>query len=378
MTEEVPKTIQDLETPCFLVDIDIVKRNCQRMIDRCKEMGVELRPHMKTHKTREGGELMTNGTKRKIVVSTIDEAIFYADNGFEDILWGSPVVKERISKRLVNLANRMEEFHVMVDSLQGLTGIIDTPLEDGNHWSVFLEVDCGNGRTGCLWNSETAVEIGKAASSAPNVKFQGLYTHCGNSYSTDIDVKTKVQQDTFDRLTALKNRLSEAGVECKSFGTGSTPSCSKPIKCMSGLTEMHPGNYIFNDYQQVTVDSCSFDDIACKVATTVISHKPENKTIAIDCGWTALGLDGPDMKNCVAPLGMAPIEGHPELRMKKMTQEIGKLEAAEGEIDYSKYPLGSRLYLFPWHSCCTASCHPVYYIHSGDKIVGTWKTTRGW
>lgn len=35
--------------------------------------------------------------------------------------------------------------------------------------------------------------------------------------------------------------------------------------------------------------------------------------------------------------------------MKGMTQEIGKLKAAKGEIDYSKYPLGSRLYLYPWH-----------------------------
>ena len=51
MGEELPKTIADLETPCFLVDIDVVKRNCQRMIDRCQKFGVELRPHMKTHKT---------------------------------------------------------------------------------------------------------------------------------------------------------------------------------------------------------------------------------------------------------------------------------------------------------------------------------------
>ena len=51
MGEELPKTIADLETPCFLVDIDVVKRNCQKMIDRCQKFGVELRPHMKTHKT---------------------------------------------------------------------------------------------------------------------------------------------------------------------------------------------------------------------------------------------------------------------------------------------------------------------------------------
>jgi D-serine deaminase-like pyridoxal phosphate-dependent protein len=48
---------------------------------------------------------------------------------------------------LINLANKLEEFHVMVDSLQGLNGLLATPLNEGKQWSVFLEVDCGNGRS---------------------------------------------------------------------------------------------------------------------------------------------------------------------------------------------------------------------------------------
>lgn len=46
----------------------------------------------------EAGELATGGTKKGIVVSTIAEAEFYAANSFDDILWASPLVKERISK----------------------------------------------------------------------------------------------------------------------------------------------------------------------------------------------------------------------------------------------------------------------------------------
>jgi len=49
----------------------------------------------------QGGELMTDGTKRRIAVSTIAEAEFYADNGFDDIIFASPIVKERISKYVV-------------------------------------------------------------------------------------------------------------------------------------------------------------------------------------------------------------------------------------------------------------------------------------
>ena len=46
----------------------------------------------------EGGELMTNGKKRKIEVSTVAEAEFYADHGFDDILYGTPIIERRITK----------------------------------------------------------------------------------------------------------------------------------------------------------------------------------------------------------------------------------------------------------------------------------------
>lgn len=41
---------------------------------------------------------MTGGTKRKIVVSTVREAEFFADHGFDDILFASPIVRERLSR----------------------------------------------------------------------------------------------------------------------------------------------------------------------------------------------------------------------------------------------------------------------------------------
>ena len=41
---------------------------------------------------------MTNGKKRKIEVSTLAEAEFYADQGFDDILYGTPIIERRITK----------------------------------------------------------------------------------------------------------------------------------------------------------------------------------------------------------------------------------------------------------------------------------------
>ena len=36
-------------------------------------------------------------------------------------------------------------------------------------------------------------------------------------------------------------------------------------------------------------------------------------------------------------------------RLKKVSQEVGYITTKEGSLDFSKYPVGSILYLLPWH-----------------------------
>lgn len=51
MELELPAVVEDVPTPCFLLDVDRVKANIARMQDTCQRLGVALRPHTKTHKT---------------------------------------------------------------------------------------------------------------------------------------------------------------------------------------------------------------------------------------------------------------------------------------------------------------------------------------
>ena len=50
-THGVPLSVgclEQLDTPCFLVRLPIVARNCRRMAERAAAAGVSLRPHVKT------------------------------------------------------------------------------------------------------------------------------------------------------------------------------------------------------------------------------------------------------------------------------------------------------------------------------------------
>ncbi|MGN6390710.1 MAG: alanine racemase, partial [Gemmatimonadales bacterium] len=51
--------LDDLPTPSLILDLDRLERNCSRMIRRAAELGVRLRPHMKTAKSADVGRLAT-------------------------------------------------------------------------------------------------------------------------------------------------------------------------------------------------------------------------------------------------------------------------------------------------------------------------------
>uniref|UniRef100_A0A665XEL5 Zgc:162816 n=1 Tax=Echeneis naucrates TaxID=173247 RepID=A0A665XEL5_ECHNA len=335
--------IASLCTPALVVDVDKVKRNAQRMKDRCQKLGVQLRPHMKTHKTLECADIMTGGTRRCIVVSTLAEAFFYADHGFDDILYAYSLPFDKV-ERSAALSERLDLFQVLLDHPEALEQLKKRPLRDGRQWH------------------------------AEGVQLTGVYAHCGNTYNCKgvKEIQT-VAQETTSLTLQFMEKLKAMGIICKS-SIGSTPSCSHPIKDMAQLSEVHPGNYAFFDVQQFVIGSCSLEDVAVRILTRVIGHCPHRNQLLIDCGWTGISLDGAGKLST----GYAVIEGHPNLKLLSMTQEHGRVEPISGALDYSKYPIGSLLTLIPYHACATASMHPVYYVHSEGRLLGKWTPTRGW
>ncbi|ROT82416.1 putative D-serine dehydratase-like [Penaeus vannamei] len=90
--------VEELITPAFLVDRAKVEVNCRNMLNTCKALGVSLRAQTKTHKTIEVAELQTGRTRRGLVTSTLDESEFYADHGFDDILYGFPLIPQHMER----------------------------------------------------------------------------------------------------------------------------------------------------------------------------------------------------------------------------------------------------------------------------------------
>lgn len=176
------EAISTLSTPALVLDVDKVKRNAQRMIERCQNLGVQLRPHVKTHKTLECADIMTGGSRRCIVVSTLAEACFYADHGFDDILYAYSLPFDKV-ERCAALSERLDLFQVLLDHPDALDQLKKRPLRDGRLWHVWLKLDCGNGRAGVLHSDPEALRLAQAIAKTEGVELTGVYAHCGNSYN---------------------------------------------------------------------------------------------------------------------------------------------------------------------------------------------------
>ncbi|RUS80901.1 hypothetical protein EGW08_011337 [Elysia chlorotica] len=369
--------LSDLNTPCFVLDINKVEHNATRMRATCERLQLKLRPHTKTHKTLEAALIQTGGSKRCIAVSTLAEAEFYASHGFDDILLAYPITESKIA-RCLDLMQKLESFHVFVSGPDGVSTLKahEADLPPPKVWSVVLEVDAGYGRTGFDIEGQEVMDAVQTITESARMSLAGVYCHCGDSYviwsKTD---REKLQRNTVQLLCSLQNRLKDFGVTCP-FGTGSTPTCSLPIDLNKSLSEFHPGNYIFYDYQQYLLNACRESDIAGRVMTRVVAHKPEKSMILVDCGFTAISHDG--MRQQLPDDDFCLIQGESNLKLIGMSQELGQIVAKLGDLDCTQYPIGTIFFLYPYHSCATAAMHSEYYVHSDNQVVGKWTPVKGW
>jgi D-serine deaminase-like pyridoxal phosphate-dependent protein len=351
-----------LRTPAFIVDRAILQRNCDRMREKAQRSGVIFRPHVKTHKTLEIARLQQGGAIGPITVSTLAEVEFFADNGWSDITYAVPIAPEKL-ERAAAIASRIERLNVLIDSHEALRAI----EASGHVFDVFLKVDCGYHRAGVDPDDPDSEQLARAIAASESVHFQGLLTHAGHSYNAkSVD---DVRRIAGEESAAVSRFRALLGMDVIVRSIGSTPTASV-VDEFSDCDEVRPGNYIFYDAMQTAIGSCSFDDVAVSVLTTVIGAYPERNALLIDAGALALSKDTGDGYYgivCDENLQRLP------LKLTTLSQEHGKIEGNVAHI-----PVGTQLRIIPNHSCLTAAMYERYAVVEGSNVVDEFRPVRGW
>jgi D-serine deaminase-like pyridoxal phosphate-dependent protein len=361
-------TIHELPTPALLLDLDVLEANLRGMADRCRDLGIRLRPHVKTHKCVEIGlgqrELGASG----ITVSTLFEARVFADAGFDDITWAFPIVPSRIAEA-VDLAGRIR-LGVTVDSPEA----IDLLQSAGSPFRVWLKVDAGYGRAGVTPDADAALQLADRIDAAPELEFAGLLSHSGNAYhAASPGHIERIAREERDALTALAERIRAGGTEVPGLSGGSTPSMAQATD-LSGMTEVRPGNYALYDWTQVALRSCSLEQCAATVLSCVVSSHSDAGRSVVDAGALALSADPGPAHLAGAGMGVLLDPDRPGKILQNATMRT--LSQEHGIVD-GVLPVGDRVRIVPNHSCLAVACFDAFFVTRGQEVLDRWTIHRG-
>src|SRR5262249_54148520 len=170
--------ISELDTPAVVVDLDILHRNLSRMGDYCRQHGLALRPHAKTHKIPALAHKQIESGAVGITVAKLDEAEIMIDAGISDLLLAYPIATDRKAQRLANLAERAR-IAVSLDSVEAAQAISRQANERGVGIGVLVEMDVGFGRCGVA-DEQQALSLARRIMTLPGLDFRGLMFFPGN------------------------------------------------------------------------------------------------------------------------------------------------------------------------------------------------------
>jgi D-serine deaminase-like pyridoxal phosphate-dependent protein len=373
--------LADVPTPAAVLDLDVLERNVVRMADKARTLGVALRPHAKTHKCIEVARLQQERGAQGLTVATLAEARAFADAGFADVTWAVPVVPGRLDE-VVELARRLT-FRVLVESEVAADAVARAAAEARVPLHVWIEIDTGQHRTGVDPASPLAEGLARRLATTPSLIFDGILTHAGQGYGApDRAELERAAATERDVMVELAKRLRRAGVPVPGVSIGSTPTMAA-VTDLTGVTEIRPGNYVFNDFVQVAGGVCAPEDCAYSVLATVISHQPGADHAVVDAGALSLSKDlgpsDPARRRGYGPLlrGLVGGELDPVLQVRGVTQEHG-IVAGDASADVEgRLAVGDKVRILANHSCLSAALFDEYWVVRGEDVVDRWRIWRG-
>lgn len=336
------------DTPCVLVDMDIVESNLQGAQQLSEAMSLPLRPHVKTHKLPQMALRQIELGARGITCQKLGEAEVMADAGVDDIFISYNLLGNTRLKRLKALHERIT-VSVAADNAYVVDGYGALFTDSKHKLPVVIEVDTGGGRCG-LQSARKAVALAKRIKAFKGLSFAGIMTYPPRGAMSDVNAN----------LSRFKGALLDAGLKVKRVSNGGTPD----LKCAGEVTlatEHRAGTYIYNDRMQVAFGHCTLDDCALSVQATVISRPTEERAI-LDAGSKALASDV-----CEFP-GFGHVVEYPDAMLGALYEEHGVLDLSNSE---RKPAIGDKVLIIPNHVCVVSNLFDTVHLTRNGMIEQT-------
>lgn len=373
------ETIFDLTTPALVLDRQRLEANAGRMRDKVGSLGVALRPHVKTSKSIPVLDVLLDGHRGPITVSTLAEARYFFAHGVTDILYAVGIAPVKLPE-VAELIRAGCKLRIILDTIEAADAVRAFSDAEGVPIEVLIEIDSDGHRAGVTPDDPQLIEIGQRL----QARLAGVMTHAGASYDCRSRHEFEVMAEQERTLTLeAAERLRSVGLPSPIVSVGSTPTLHY-ARSLKGVTEARAGVYAFGDLVQSELGTCRIEDIAIGVIASVIGHNCRHQRLLIDAGFLALSRDR-GTADLPVDWGFGavcdPVTGEiiDGISVSSTNQEHGIITARQGDVDFDHFPVGSRLKILPNHACATAAAYNEYHVTNGShEIVDIWERVNGW
>ncbi len=349
-------TIRDLPTPGVLVDRAKLAANIRSMQEACTAHGVELRPHIKTHKMVAVGRMQLEAGARGFTCAKLGEAEALLPSGVRRIFLAHSLVDPAQAPRVAALAERLDEFVVaatseaQAEALDRLAGLA------GRRLPVMIAVDTGLGREG-VRSLAAAQALAAAIGRSGHLVLHGFYAHEGQMYGVARDAQQAASDEALGKLASVRDAIAPA----LPIWPGSSVNAKRMAR--SGRVQaVRPGAYVFGDLSLARV--CRVmepGEVALTILATVVDL-PEPGLALIDAGSKVFSGDKtPDGVHASSADGR-------ELSVMRVNEEHGYVRGAA----VASLQIGDRLRFVPAHVCTVVNLTDEVVVVEGDAVVDRW------
>lgn len=338
-------TMDEIDTPALLVDLDAFERNLDGMAAALPP-GVRLRPHAKTHKSPVVARAQIARGAVGVCCQKVSEAEIMVEGGVDDVLVTNEIWGGAKLDRLAALATRAR-VGIAVDHPASIRDLAAAAGWFGARLDAYVEIDVGAGRCGTEPGAP-AVRLAEAIAGAEPLRFAGLQAYQGAAQHVrgHGERRTLIDKAVGQVRTTLA-MLHEAGLDCPvvtGAGTGTWE-----FEAASGVyTELQAGSYCFMDADYArNLDAEGREggrfETALFVLATVMHRRGATHAV-IDAGTKSFNFDDG-----------APLCRDSAILYTGKSDEHGVLLAPEGTV-----APGDRLLFIPSHCDPTIALHDWY------------------
>jgi D-serine deaminase-like pyridoxal phosphate-dependent protein len=330
------QTLNALDTPQLLLDLDVLDANLRRLSQACRERGVDLRVHFKSLKCGGLARYLKAAGISRFLCAKLNEAEVLADAGITDIFVANQIIGPTKLARLAQLAHRAQ-MRVCVDDAENIAEMGKAARAEGVTLGVLVEVDIGMNRCG-VPPGEEVLSLARQIHAEPGLHFAGLQGYDGHLQllPDPTERRTKCLQ-ALERLVATRRLIEQAGIPVEVV-SGAGTGTWEFVSSFEGVTEIQPGSFLLMDCAYHTVRP----EFGCAltILSTVISRR--SGRYILDAGSKAISKD----------FGTPVIKDHAEEQVGKLSEEHTLVDVAAAPP-----PISSRREVIPAHCCATMNLH---------------------